>query len=69
MPYHGSEISPNTDRRYAGVVHFALASIEVYDKGIPFIAAEKLLGKTLTWRGMQKLTLKDYEMLHKAASK
>lgn len=67
MPYSGIEISPQTGRRYAGIVHFDAVSIKVYEKPISFTEAEKLLGKTLTFRGMQKLTAKDYEMIHKAS--
>ncbi len=47
--YLGTEVSPETGRRYAGMVHFAPASIKVYDKPISFVAAEKLLSKTLTF--------------------
>lgn len=65
-PYPGTEVSPQTSRRYAGVVHFA--SIMVYDKPIPFGAAEKLLGKTFSFQAIQKLTSKDYEMLQQLVS-
>lgn len=68
LPYSGKDISPQTSRRYAGEVHFDPASIKVYKKSISFTEAESLLGKTLTFRGMQKLTLKDYEIIHKAGS-
>ena len=68
MPYSGEYISPITGRPYAGIVHFAPASIKVYEKPISFAEAEKLLRKTLTFRGMQKLTLEDYEIIHKAGT-
>ncbi len=67
VSYSGIGISPQTGRRYAGMVHFDPVSIKVYKKPISFAEAEKLLGKTLTFRGMQKLTLKDYEIIHKAS--
>ena len=67
VSYSGIEISPQTGRRYAGMVHFDPTSIKVYKKPISFAEAEKLLGKTLTFRGMQKLTAKDYEIIHKAS--
>lgn len=67
MSYTGVEISPRTGRRYAGVVRFDPASIEIYKKPIAFVVAEGLLGKTLTFRGVQKLTLKDYKMLRRAS--
>lgn len=65
--YTGTGISPQTGRRYAGIVRFDPATVEVYEKPISFDEAEKLLGKTLTFRGMQKLTAKDYEIIHKAS--
>jgi hypothetical protein len=68
MPYSGSEISPQTGRRYAGIVHFDPISIVVYKKLVTFSEAEKLLGKTLTFRGMQKLTSKDYSVIQKASA-
>jgi hypothetical protein len=67
VSYSGIGISPLTGRRYAGMVHFASTSIKVYKKPISFTEAEKLLGKTLTFRGMQKLTAKDYEIIHRAS--
>jgi len=65
--YSGIEISPQTGRLYAGEVHFDPASIQVYKKPLSFIEAEKLLGHGLTFRGMQKLTLRDYETIHKVS--
>ena len=62
-PYNGPEISPQTNRRYAGVVHFDPTSIDVYKNPILFSQVEKLLGKTLTFRGVQRLTLKDYNKI------
>jgi len=64
-PFPGTEVSPATGRRYAGVVYFDTASIKVYEKSISFVMAEKLLSKTLTFRGIQRLTQKDYEIIHK----
>ena len=68
LPYAGTAVSPETGRRYAGMVNFDPDSIEVYDKSISFDEVERLLGKTLTFRGIQKLTRKDYEIIHKAAA-
>jgi hypothetical protein len=67
MPYHGSETSPQTMRVYAGVVHFDPASIKVYATPVSFSEAEKLLGKTLTWRAVQRLTWEDYSRIRKAS--
>jgi hypothetical protein len=66
MVYIGNEVSPDTGIRYAGEVHFEPASINVYAKPIPFKEVEKLLCKKLTFRGIQKLTQKDYAIIHKA---
>ena len=63
MPYSGKETSPQTGNRYAGVVNFDPASIKVYKKPIAFSEAEKLLGKKLTFRGIQRLTVKDYNLI------
>lgn len=69
MPYSGTEVSPETGRLYAGVVHFDPTSIKVYEAPISFVALEKLLGKTLTFRGIQRLTRKDYEIIHSTCCK
>jgi len=69
IPYPGTEVSPETGRLYAGLVHFDPISIKVYAKPISFAAAEKLLGKTLTFRGIQRLTRRDYEIIHSACFK
>lgn len=63
LPYHGTEISPRTGKTYAGVVNFEPASIKVYKDPISFSTAEKLLNKTLTFRGIQRLTRKDYDKI------
>ena len=68
-PYTGGEASPETGRSYAGTVHFDPTSIKVYLNPVSFDAAERLLGKTLTFRGMQKLTEEDYAKLTKKVCK
>jgi hypothetical protein len=68
IPYHGGEVSPQTGKLYAGVVHFDSASITLYKEPISFSTAEKLLGKTLTFRGIQRLTQKDYDRIQHASS-
>ena len=67
-PYRGTDVSPETGSPYAGTVYFDPTSILVYDKPISFAATEKLLGKTLTFRGIQKLMKKDYEIIHEACT-
>jgi len=69
IPYPGTEISPETGRLYAGLVHFDPTSIKVYEKPLSFAAVERLLGKTLTFRGIQRLARKDYEVIHSACSR
>lgn len=66
MAYTGNEVSPDTGIRYAGEVHFDPVSIKVYANPIPFTKVEKLLGKGLTFRGIQRLTQKDYEAILRA---
>lgn len=68
MPYPGKKVSPQTGRRYAGIVHFDPASIKVYERPITFSEAEKLLGKGLTFHGIQRLTQEDLVMIRKAYS-
>jgi hypothetical protein len=67
--YEGTESSPATDKPYAGCVHFIIKSIDVYLKPLSFNDAERLLGKTLTHQGMQRLTRRDYEVIHEACTK
>ena len=67
-PYLGTDVSPETGRPYAGTVYFKPSSVKVYEKPISFAAAEKLLGKNLTFRGVQKLTKKDYDIIHEACT-
>jgi len=59
-PYHGKEISPVTGKPYTGTVRFDTASVRVYKRPLSFSEAEGLLGKTLTWRAIQRLTVQDY---------
>lgn len=66
MRYPGKEVSPATGKIYAGLVNFDPTSIKVYEKPISFVTVEKLLSKTLTFRGIQKLTREDYEIIHRA---
>lgn len=68
MPYHGSEISPQTGRPYAGEVRFDPASVKVYKRPIAFREAENLLGKPLSFRAIQGLTQKDYDRIGEASS-
>ncbi|MFC1989445.1 hypothetical protein ACFLVW_02620 [Chloroflexota bacterium] len=66
LPYSGGETSPETGTRYASELHFDHSSIRVYGRYLSFEEAEKLLGKGLTWRGVQKLTPDDYALIQKA---
>jgi hypothetical protein len=59
-PYTGEEKSPVTGKPYAGTVRFDPASVRVYQRPLSFSEAEGLLGKPLTWRAIQRLTLQDY---------
>ncbi len=65
LPYSGGETSPETGIRYAGEIHFDPTSIRVFGKHLSFAAVEKLLGKRLTWRSIQKLTSGDYDLIQK----
>jgi hypothetical protein len=67
QPYKGTEVSPATGRHYEGCLQFDRTSILVYPRSIPFEEAQKLISKTLTWRGVQKLTMEDYLRISKAA--
>jgi hypothetical protein len=68
MPYYGSEVSPQTGKLYAGVVHFDPDSIKVYERPISFSTAETLLGKPLSFQAIQRLTRKDYDRIKEASS-
>lgn len=66
--YRGRKTSPVTGAVFAGELDFDPASIRVYPKPVSFEQTERLLGKTLTWRGLQRLTTEDYARIRTAAS-
>lgn len=67
MPNNKGEKSPVTGMSYEGRVQFDPASIKIYARGVPFDEAERIVGKTLTWRGVQKLTMEDYSRIGNAS--
>ena len=61
-----SETSPATGQPYEGQVRFDRNTVRRYGPFLPFAQVEAILGKSLTYRGVQRLTWEDYQKVRPA---